>query len=176
MGIKGHSDIAYSSNRHLALCYAKMVKRPVTPEEIANCFLSRFNDKKQNRTSMARNVIKKNADHGYMKKVDEDAWQITETGVQKVYAVAQSHKSTRNRVVGLDFMKRAERQLAECAKSPMQINLNEVDREDQILEQIYMRYIKIVSERTQRRLTKRSEQQEREAKEAKKMVKATRKR
>lgn len=134
------AGMIYGSTNHLTLCYAKVFKsRPVTSEEVAHCLAGRFGWSRTPACEV-RIVMRKNTNKGYMQKVGENKWQITEKGVIQVYDMADHFKKTRQKIVGQKFLNEMQAELSKCSLSIFEIDPDKPDHEDEILEKIYVRF------------------------------------
>lgn len=140
------AKMIYGSTNHLTLCYAKVFKnRPVTSEEVAECLAGRFGWSRTPACEV-RIVMRKNVNRGYMRKVADNQWQITQAGVIQVYDMANNFKKTRQKIVGQKFLDEMQVKLSKCSLNIFEVDLDKPDLEDEILEKIYVRF-KEISER-----------------------------
>lgn len=134
------AQMIYGSTTHLSLCYAKVFKnRPITSEEVAHCLAGRFG---WSRTpaSEAKVAMRKNTNKGFLRKVGENQWQITPSGIIQVYHMAEYFKKTRQKLVSQRFMNEMQVKLSKCSQNIFEIDLDKPDQEDEILEKIYVRF------------------------------------
>lgn len=73
----------YGSSTYVLLAYAKMVKKPFSIVNV-RALTARYKNDKEVRRSLE--VLEKN---NSVQKVDDNRWQVTQTGVQQVYDFAR---------------------------------------------------------------------------------------
>jgi len=162
------------SRYHTTLCYAKVFKsRAITPQEVADCLVGSY---PRRRTAVAdvRLTLKKLAKMGYVVKVGEDLWCITQRGVIQVYDMAEFFKKTRVKMIGLAFMEEMNAKLSKCSQNIFEIDMDKPDYEDEILEKIYVQF-KETSEARARRYAESKVRYAEEKKKSEKKSKSTRK-
>lgn len=162
------------SRYHVTLCYAKVFKsRTITPQEVSECLVGLY-PRRRTAVADARIALKKLTKLGYMVKIGEDQWRITQSGVIQVYDMAEFFKKTRIKMVGLAFMEKMSAALSKCSENIFEIDMDKPDREDKILEKIYLQF-KETSEARARRYAESKVRHAEAKKKAAKKSKATRK-
>lgn len=77
----------WNSRIHVVLMYGKMTRQPFSLEDLVE-FSTMF---KMKGTNIVRD-INRTAERGYLSVLPDGRWQITESGIDIVYAIAQSYR------------------------------------------------------------------------------------
>lgn len=91
-GAMTHSKLTYNSKRYVTLCYAKMIQRPFSKDNLKNCLAGTWNNTSSADMARSLDFLCKS---GLLKKVDKDQWQITEDGESALFDTARRSRHIR---------------------------------------------------------------------------------
>lgn len=79
--------------------------------------------------------------NGLLYKSGEDTWHITSSGVNEIYMSINHYRETRDKILGKMYVATLRHRLADVADRGALLSLDNIDREDAILEEANQKYI-----------------------------------
>lgn len=139
--------VTYGTQSYSALCYAKMRRESFTPLEVKQCLSGKFSKRHY---SDIRILLRKMQQNGLLYKSGEDTWHITPSGVDEIYMSINHFRETRDKILGKMYVATLRGRLADVAERGALLSLDNIDREDAILEEANQKYIEACKRKNNR--------------------------
>lgn len=130
--------VNYGTLSYYALCFARMRRNSFTPIEVKECLAGKFS---RRHYSDIRPLLRKMEENGLLHKSGEDTWLITSSGVDEIYVSVNHYRETRDKILGKMYVATLRQRLADVADRGTLLSLDNLDREDAILEEASQKYI-----------------------------------
>ena len=130
--------VSYGTLSYYALCFARMRRGSFTPMEVKECLSGKFSKRHY---SDIRPLLRKMEKNELLYKSGEDTWFITSSGINEIYISVNHYRETRDKMLGKMYVATLRQRLADVAERGALLSLDNIDREDAILEEANQKYI-----------------------------------
>lgn len=147
--------IVYNSKGYCTLCFAKTMRRygrPFTSLDLKNCLRGVYAEPgisraKQNLISLAEN--------GYINRIENDLWEITDSGLDQIERSAMGYRAQKERFLGKRYISGASKKIASIAKS---VDPDRFDEEEKLLMEVEDKMKNIKKRRSTAKINSRRRQ------------------